>query len=56
MIDGSCFFAIFVGFDLIAASLPTQESIDNALYEIVSTSFDFVSNDFKSDIYLLSFN
>jgi hypothetical protein len=37
VVDGSCFFAIFVGFDLLAASFPAQDSIDNALCDELGT-------------------
>lgn len=50
MIDGSCFFAIFVSFDLLAASFPAQNCINDALRDESGTSFDLVSRVLRFDI------
>ena len=42
--DMSCFFALFVGIDLVAAFSPTQEGIEGCLDRIVGTSLDLTFN------------
>jgi len=37
LVDGPCFFAILVGLDLLAATFPAQDGINDALYQESST-------------------